>query len=334
MPGYNQNPFQQEGAFSPLSEKIDLKWAGAAESSDKDFNSYYDYYFSGEDVKVFIDGLYDVEDELDLASFAYSVRQEKQPLYGFWSYNYDTVMLGTRIIVGEFSLYTKYPQRMTKLLQKSAQNRLQAQDFGGYEGNSILTKMSSDFARTPDDEVNVQKYWSYSQLDRITNDIYSDGIDGTNIFSAHPPFNFVIVYGAEQTAITPRDILNSQDILVGETIDRITSSDVNERNIQTGNLNNPMKIVVQQVNLTAMTNSYSVGGSPLIETYQFMARDYYFTDVNVDFIKNMKITSTSDAHNTKVNDGPTGLDSDGNATWNPVDSPPSSSGHPATSTQS
>ena len=332
MPGYNQNPFQQEGAFSPLSEKIDLKWAGAAESSDKDFNSYYDYYFSGEDIKVFIDGLYDVEDELDLASFAYSVRQEKQPLYGFWSYNYDTVMLGTRIIVGEFSLYTKYPQRMTKLLQKSAQNRLQAQDFGGYEGNSILTKMSSDSARTPDDEINVQKYWSYSQLDRITNG--PDGIDGTNIFSAHPPFNFVIVYGAEQTAITPRDILNSQDILVGETIDRITSSDVNERNIQTGNLNNPMKIVVQQVNLTAMTNSYSVGGSPLIETYQFMARDYYFTDVNVDFIKNMKITSTSDAHNTKVNDGPTGLDSDGNATWNPVDSPPSSSGHPATSTQS
>lgn len=335
MSRYNQNPFGQKDVFSPLHETaentIDLKWAGAAESSGKDFNSYYDYYFSGEDIKVFIDGLYDVEDELDLASFAYSVRQEKQPLYGFWSYNYDTVMLGTRIIVGEFSLYTKYPQRMTKLLQKSAQNRVQAQDFGGGESNSILTKMAYD-ARTLDDEVNVQKYWSYSQLDRITSG--PDGIDGTNIFSAHPPFNFVIVYGAEQTAITPRDILNSQDILVGETIDRITSSDVNERNIQAGNLNNPMKIVVQQVNLTAMTNSYSVGGSPLIETYQFMARDYYFTDVNVDFIKNMKITSTADAHNSKVNDGPTGVDSDGNVTWDPVDSPPSSSGHPGTSTQS
>lgn len=326
MPGYNQNPLGQKNSFSPLSEKIDLKWAGAAEASNKNFNNYYDYYFSGEDIKVFIDGLYDVEDELDLAGFAYSVRQEKQPLYGFWSYNYDTVMLGTRIIVGEFSLYTRYPQRMTKLLQKAAKNRLEAEEFGGYEANSILTKLASDYSREPDDEANVQKYWSYSQLDRITNDIYSDSITGTNIFSAHPPFNFVIVYGAEATAVTPRDILNSQDIQINETIDRIISSDVNERNIQTGNLNSPMKIVVQQVNLTSMTNSYTVGGSPLIESYQFMARDYYFTTADVGFIKGMKTVSSSEAHNNKVNDGPTGVDGDGNPLYSPVDSPPSSSG--------
>lgn len=309
--------------FNPLNEKIDLKWAGAAEASSKDFNTYYDYYFSGEDIKVFIDGLYGVEDELDLANFAYSVRQEKQPLYGFWSYNYDTVMLGTRIIVGEFSLYTRYPQRMTKLLQKSAQNRINAERFGGYEANSILTRMSSNYARRPDDEANVQKYWSYSQLDRITNDIYSDSIDGTNIFSAHPPFNFVIVYGAEQTAVTPRDILNSQDILVGDTIDRVISSDVNERNVKVDSLNNPMKIVVQQVNLTTMTNSYNVGGSPLVETYQFMARDYYFTNVDVTFIKKMKTATASDDHGRNIDDNISlGVDSEGNPIWESIDAPP------------
>lgn len=321
MPYYDQNPLNQFNVLYPL-DKVDLEWAGKADPSSKDFSNYYDYYFSGEDIKVFIDGLYGVEDELDLAGFAYSVRQEKQPLYGFWSYNYDTVMLGTRIIVGEFSLYTKYPQRMTKLLQKSAQNRVEAERFGGDEANTILTKMSSDYARTPSDEANVQKYWSYSQLDRITNDIYSKSINGTNIFSAHPPFNFVIVYGAEQTAVTPRDILNSEDIQVEETIDRIISSDVNERNVKVDSLNNPMKIVIQQVNLTAMTNSYNVGGSPLVETYQFMARDYYFMDANVDFIKNMKTTSTSDTHNSATNDSPIGTDSEGNPIWEVIEAPP------------
>lgn len=316
--------------FNPLSEKIDLKWAGGAKEGNKTFNSYYDYYFSGEDIRVYIDGLFDVDDEIDLASFAYSVRQEKQPIYGFWSYNYDTVMLGTRIIVGEFTVYTRYPQRMTQLLEKAAFNRVNADSFGGQnEGSSVISKLSRDFARTPYDEENVQKYWSYSQLDRITNDIYSDSIDNKNIFSAHPPFNFVIIYGAEQTALTPRDILNSQDIAVGNTIDRVVAADVNERNVRVDSLTNPMKVVIQQVNLTSCTNSYSVGGSPLVETYQFMARDFYFSDADVSFIKKLKINNVSD--NFDAPDPPSFVvDDDGNKVWQDVDAEPGSVVPPGT----
>jgi hypothetical protein len=314
----------EEFILNPLSEKIDLKWAGRSKEGGKNFNSYYDYYFSGEDIRVYIDGLFDVDDELDLASFAYSVRQEKQPIYGFWSYNYDTVMMGTRVVVGEFTLYTRYPQRMTQLLEKAALNRVNADSFGGdNQGNSIISKLSSEYARTPTDEENIQKYWSYSQLDRITNDVYSDAIDSKNIFSAHPPFNFVIVYGAEQTALTPRDILNSQDLLVGDTIDRVIASDVNERNIKVDSLTNPMKVVIQQVNLTSCTNSYSVGGSPLVETYQFMARDFYFSDADVSFIKNLKITNASDNFDD-LEPAPFTLDDNGNRVWQDVDVEPGS----------
>lgn len=59
---------------------------------------YYDYYFTGEDVKIYIDGLFDAGDELDIASFAFGITQQKAPLYGFWSYNYDVMMVGTRIV--------------------------------------------------------------------------------------------------------------------------------------------------------------------------------------------------------------------------------------------
>jgi hypothetical protein len=42
-----------------------------------------------------------------------------------------------------------------------------------------------------------------------------------------------------------------------------------------------MKIVLQNVNLVSMTTSYQSGGSPLVENYQFIARDYYFTDAKI-----------------------------------------------------
>ena len=101
-----------EREFDPLHEKLDMLWGGGS-SSDPRFTNYYDYYFSGEDIKVYIDGLFSPEYELDIAMFGFNVTQQKQPLYGFWSYNYDTVMQGTRIINGEITVFTRYPRRMT-----------------------------------------------------------------------------------------------------------------------------------------------------------------------------------------------------------------------------
>ena len=85
-------------SFDPLSNSIDRVWSGRSSDSDNRFNNYYDYYFAGEDVKIYIDGLFSPEDELDVQQLTFSIEQEKQPVYGFWSYNYDTVLLGSRII--------------------------------------------------------------------------------------------------------------------------------------------------------------------------------------------------------------------------------------------
>jgi hypothetical protein len=217
-----------EGFFDPLNEKIDLEWGGSRD--DQAFNNYYDYFFSGEDIK------------------------------------YDAMMMGTRLITGELSVYTRYPRRMTSLLEKAAKKRTETSQG---LSTSVISYLGSDYERK-DDELNIEKYWLNSQLDRITTDPQANGlIDGSdpthNIFSAHPPFNLVVNRN-----------LNS---------DRILATDMNERKTVTNALSGPMKIVLQNVHLMSMTTAYSSGGQPLVENYQFIARDMYMSGQSIESAK-------------------------------------------------
>jgi hypothetical protein len=272
------------GFFDPLNKDIDLQWGGSRQ--DEAFNNYYDYFFSGEDVKIFIDGLFDAADEMDMASMAYVVKQEKQPLYGFWSYNFDAMMNGTRLISGEFSLYSRYPRRMTSLLEKAA--KVRTESSGTNPPSSVISSLKSA-NESQSDEVNINKYWTSTQLDRVTSDrsgkdSYADYENsGHNIFSAHPPFNLVIFYGIEETGITTNSILtykSGTEINQQLNSDRILATDINERSsISTSN--SPMKIVLQNVQLVSMSTAYQSGGQPLVENYQFIARDFYFSSADI-----------------------------------------------------
>jgi len=288
----NKKFWKFDKEYDPLSNHIDRVYAGRAPDTDKTFNNYYDYYFSGEDVRVYIDGLFGPEDELDIASFSYSVRQEKQPVYGFWSYNYDTVMLGSRIISGEISIFTRYPRRMTELLEKAAKSRVMNKDVRTPK-DTIVSRLDSQLSSS--DESNIEKFWAYSQLDRITSDPAVTGYDTTNIFSAHPPFNFVILYGLEETALSPFSANASEDTSTSSYLNNQISFDVNQRTIKMDNKVSPMKIILQQVNLMNMSTTYSPGGMAIGESYQFIARDYYFTEAKLDFIKGMSANNISDS---------------------------------------
>jgi hypothetical protein len=272
------------GFFDPLNQEIDLQWGGTRQ--DEAFNNYYDYFFSGEDVKIFIDGLFDPADEMDIASMAYVVKQEKQPLYGFWSYNYDAMMNGTRLITGEFSLYSRYPRRMTSLLEKAA--KVRSESSGTNPPSSAISSLRAT-NESQADEVNINKYWTSTQLDRVTSDRsgqtsmadYEDG--GHNIFSAHPPFNLVIFYGVEETGITSNSILtykSGTEINQQLNSDRILATDINERSSISAS-NSPMKIVLQNIQLVSMSTAYQSGGQPLVENYQFIARDFYFSNADI-----------------------------------------------------
>jgi hypothetical protein len=277
----------KNGTFDPLSNELDLYWAGGKSSGDSRFSNYYDYFFSGEDVKIYIDGLFDAKDELDIAGFGFLIKQEKQAVYGFWSYNFDAIMNGSRIITGQFSLYSRYPRRMTQLLEEAAKVR-SASASGKQDNSGVVSLMGSQNDSRVDEE-NIQKYWATSQLDRITTDpaISTSGLDGQhNIFSAHPPFNFVIVYGVEDASLSPvgvTDNITTGSVEQRDNLDKIISTDINERKIKMSDTTTPMKIVLQNVHLMQMSTEYQSGGAPLIETYSFVARDFYLTEAESGF---------------------------------------------------
>lgn len=277
-------------SYDPLNEDIDLKWAGQTDDTEK-FNTYYDYYFTGEDVKIYIDGLFDPKYELDILSFAFMIKQEKQPLYGFWSYNYDTMMMGTRIISGEFIIHSRYPGRMTDLLSEAAKKR--AAYYQGSEDVKIQSNILSN-SESLNDEKNIQKYWANSQLDRLSYDSASE--EAKNIFSAHPPFNFIVKYGTQEGSVTTvarNKGTGSEDAF--DTLDRLMATDYNERLVQKTS-SNKMDIVLQSVQLLSMATTYQPGGSPLLETYQFLARDMYVSQGTIkDKFRQTETTANNDS---------------------------------------
>jgi len=309
IPGNRKGQWSFDKSFDPLSNSIDRVWSGRSSDSENTFSNYYDYFFAGEDIRVYIDGLFDPQDELDIQLMTFFIEQEKQPVYGFWSYNYDTVLLGTRIITGTLAVHSRYPRRMTELLEKTAKNRT-INNPNSKTFNSTVSSLYPSM-NSSEDERNIEKYWAYSQLDRITIDPAAQSGGNTNhIFSAHPPFNLIIVYGAEETALSPMAAVRDEDFSISNNLDRMLLSDTNERSVKPGSASNPMKIVLQQVNLVSMASSY--GPNELItEFYKFIARDIYYSDTDLSFVKNLIVNSHSNT-DTRTYDE---LRADPNITW-------------------
>jgi hypothetical protein len=144
------------------------------------------------------------------------------------------------------------------------------------------------------DDININKYWSTSELDRIANDPYSEILEkNRNIFSAHPPFNFLILHGAEEVALSPLSGLFDDRTVIQNDLSRNMYSDVNQRTVRDDDNKNPKKTIIQEVNLVSMTTSYSPGGQPVVENYQFIARDLYFTKADLSFLAKKQVTDNS-----------------------------------------
>jgi hypothetical protein len=131
-------------------------------------------------------------------------------------------------------------------------------------------------AENKEDEKNITKYWANNKLDRLSAD--NQNSDSRNIFSSHPPFNFIIKYGTQEGSVTTQGRnqgTNSENNF--DVLDRIMATDYNERLVQKNN-STAMNIVLQSVQLMNMGTTYSAGGQPLLENYQFFARDMYISE--------------------------------------------------------
>jgi hypothetical protein len=185
---------------------------------------------------------------------------------------------------------------MRHLLSKAADYR--ASFFSDSPKGAVQSYLRSEKESQEDDQ-NVKKYWANSQLDRLSSDDLS-AADERNIFSAHPPFNFIIKYGTQEGSLTTlaRNRGTSSDEHY-EMIDRLMAMDYNDRLSQTNV--KEMSIVLQSIDLTSMSTNFAPGGAPLVETYQFIGRDMYISEgINKNFPHEGE-TVTNDG---KVNQNP------------------------------
>lgn len=247
-----ESNLQRYAAKGTINPETDVAWSNNYTDS-KALHSYFDYFFSGQDIKVFIDG--SEGNDIPIAALAFDVEQQKVPVYGFWDYAYSTVMRGTRIISGVLNVYTTSTDYMVRMLSEAATAR--------------VNKQSKYIIRGLDkDEELIDQYWG-----RNMNDDSAYSLDGKNLFSSHPPFNLVIVYGIQSSSITGSSAERSQEIVTNyRSDDTPLLTDINERLVQS-DPTTPMRIVLENVELTKLHVEYQPDGTPLFESYSFFARD-------------------------------------------------------------
>jgi hypothetical protein len=256
----------QIGVFDPWQ---DYRWAGDYDDS-RAKHTYFDYYFTGQDIQVYIDGIDrpDPDADIPIMSFAYSAQQQKQPVYGFWNYTYNTVMRGTRIVNGAFTIATTSTDYMTRLVSKAASERAH--------------KNASYVIRGLDkDERNIEQYWSRN----VADDTAYGG--SKSLFSSHPPFNFVIVYGVQSTSVTNNGNARLDEVIEQYRNDTPLMTDINER-LVASDPNNAMRTVIENVEITGVQVELNPDGQVCAETYQFFARDIINPKLTSNYVKKKK----------------------------------------------
>jgi hypothetical protein len=210
-------------------------------------NSYFDYYYSGCDIMVRFSEMPETPDTVPIVAIGYNITQQKVPIYGFWSYTYDRVALGTRIVQGTFAIPFQGPQYMYYLLAQAAENY-----------DKIVNK-----PRTPigEDEEAMEKYWGITRDEKFP--------DVQHLFLSHPPFDIIISYGPESP---PSGYFDAAPQSAGDEV----YYDINERFINPDNTKTRPRIFIENVNLTNMGTQIEPSGQPLIEAYTFFARDLYW----------------------------------------------------------
>jgi len=249
---------RRRGDLSIIDPVLDARWA-RLHSDSKAPKQYYDYFYAGEDMKVYVAEIEDQDPEfgdLPIHNLAFNVQQEKQPLYGFWSYTYDGVMRGTRIVSGSFTLITKHPNYMKNLLTKAANNR-----------SANHGRLQDDYpapgAWRRDDE-NIDRYWG-KHLDASA--VAQSGSE----WSVHPPFSLVVVHGVQDTSVELKDHNSRYDVYGN---DQALMSDHNQRLVESFDPNDPSRIILDGCELVSVSRAYQTN-MMVTEQYQFFARDIF-----------------------------------------------------------
>ena len=172
-------------------------------------------------------------------------------------------MRGSRMVQGAFRIATTSTNYMTRVIGKSVENRAVSSD-------SVEKRQ-----HTPD-ELNMQTYWGrHIEPGKNAN---------RNIFSIHPPFDFLVVYGINDTifAMPPNPGKNAEYIIDKYNTGFGTLSNDQQGNhyiIEADQEDNSMRRIIDSVEIIDMQVEYNTSGQVCSEVYTFMARDAYSPSV-------------------------------------------------------
>jgi len=250
-----QNKRKELDLYQDLDPETDFIW-GNYFGEDRHPLTYFDYYFTGQDISVSIDGLQTFNNSDPTGSpfldLAFNVQQNKVPVYGFWSYIYDEVMRGTRLVTGAFRIATTHPNKMVDVLSATARART---------SKRLIGMLREDTA----DERNIAKYWD--------SNIEKSPRQDKRLFSVHPQFNLEIEYGVQSTSLSPDASTRFEEVYQKYRTDTAMYTNFNERLVHSGDTKHSMKIILRAVEITGMQVEYTSNGSVCSESYSFFARD-------------------------------------------------------------
>lgn len=257
--GKTGRKIESEDAFDFDGSNVDEAWAERYTQSKAPM-SYFDYFYAGEDIKVTIDGVEDDYGDIPVMNLAFTMEQQKTPVYGLWSYTFDGVLRGTRLLNGTFTIATKSTHYMRKLLEKAASSR------AAVNGAQKSTMSGRDSRPLTDDDASINKFWG-DNLDPYL------GEAGKQMFSIHPPFNFVVTYGVQDLSLSPANWNPRASQFVDIYADNAQSMDVNGRFSDSDPINQTSQLRIEAVELQNMSTGFTPDGSVVAETYTFFARD-------------------------------------------------------------
>lgn len=89
-------------------------------------NVYIEEYFSGPDVRIYLDG----QEQYEISQLSFNIQEQIKPIYGYASRLYDEVAIGNRLVVGSF----------TVPLKNKKENNLNSlkPSFNAYYGGSAM----------------------------------------------------------------------------------------------------------------------------------------------------------------------------------------------------
>lgn len=233
---------------------VDEVWAGSPKGNHP--SNYFDYYFSGQDIRVIMEGANEEAEYADIpiVQIAWNIEQKKSPVFGFWSFTWDHCALGTRMVSGNLIIPVKYVGYFRDLLKAAARSRKKKV----YPYTRPLTT----------DDANIEKYW-YNNIDPF-NSVNSE----PNIYSTHPPFNLEILYGVQNISLASiSSSSKARELYQLYADDNALLEDTNERLVESDNIAHKNRIVLDACQIMSMSQAISPSGEPILEQYQFIARD-------------------------------------------------------------